>query len=111
MNENGKILAALLGGAALGAVLGVLFAPGSTARGKIVDSSRGFTDNLRDRVDQVKDVITDLGEKIMGNAENELADLTERGTGSNRGSSMDNTGTTGSRGGSKNNPSGNNYNL
>lgn len=53
MSENNKILLALLGGAAMGAALGLLFAPtdGKETRNKIADAAQ------------------DLGKKIMKKAE------------------------------------------
>lgn len=53
MSENNKILLALLGGAAMGAALGLLFAP---------------TDGKETR-EKVADAAQDLGKKIMKKAE------------------------------------------
>jgi gas vesicle protein len=54
---NGKLLAALLGGAAVGAALAVLFAPakGSELRNKIVEEAGGL-----------KDVITKVIKELHG---------------------------------------------
>ena len=64
MNENGKIVTGVLLGLAVGAVLGVLFAPdkGSETRKKI---SRGFQDKL----EEGKDALNDLRDRAMDKAE------------------------------------------
>ena len=51
-NNNGKIIAALLGGAVIGAALGILFAPerGSETRKKIFDSAKDLASNLEKRM-------------------------------------------------------------
>lgn len=51
MNENGKIILALLGGAALGTALGLLFAPdkGTETRKKILESAKKAVDDLKHR--------------------------------------------------------------
>jgi gas vesicle protein len=48
MSNNSKLLAAIIGGAAIGAVLGILFAPdkGSKTRSKIVDTARDLANSL-----------------------------------------------------------------
>lgn len=102
MNDNGKILAALLGGAALGAVLGILFAPekGTDFRQKMVDNGKGLGDNLLGRVDQVKEAITELSEKFLGGSE----ELAEAGAGKNGSISGNNSAGRGSK------TTGNSYN-
>jgi gas vesicle protein len=58
-NNNGKLLGALLIGAAIGGILGVLFAPekGADTRKKIFKGVKDMADNMKERVqDGVKDV-------------------------------------------------------
>ena len=52
MNNNGKLLAALLGGVAIGAVLGILFAPekGTETRKKIADNAKDFAGTLEKKI-------------------------------------------------------------
>jgi gas vesicle protein len=47
-NDNGKLITGLLIGAAVGAVLGLLLAPGkgSDTRKKVVDGAEGLADDL-----------------------------------------------------------------
>jgi len=51
-NSNGKVLLALLGGVALGAILGILFAPekGSETRKKMVDKAKKAGGQFRDKI-------------------------------------------------------------
>lgn len=53
--SNTKLLLALLGGAAAGAALGVLFAPekGSELRRNIADTARRITDTLLSKAEQL----------------------------------------------------------
>ena len=71
MSENGKILGALVLGAAAGAVLGMLFAPskGSELRDKIKDGTGDLIDELTEKIKQGKETLTDLKEKAMSKAE------------------------------------------
>ena len=54
MKDNGKLLTALLTGAAVGAVIGLLFAPGkgSETRKKIADSAERLADTIKDRAEE-----------------------------------------------------------
>jgi gas vesicle protein len=84
MSDNGKILGALVLGAAAGAVLGLLFAPskGSELRQKISDNTGDLIDELTDKIGEGKEMLAGLKEKAMtkadelkGRAEDELSNL------------------------------------
>ncbi|MES2285112.1 MAG: YtxH domain-containing protein [Bacteroidota bacterium] len=71
MTTNGKIIGALLIGAAAGAVLGLLFAPskGSELRQKIKDSTGDLADELSEKIKEGKDALSGLKERMMSEAE------------------------------------------
>lgn len=67
MNENGKVVAALLAGLAAGAVIGLLFAPekGSETRDKLNESLADLGDVLKERAEEQFDQLNELKEKLM----------------------------------------------
>jgi len=71
MSDNGKILGALLLGAAAGAVLGLLFAPskGSELRTKIKDNAEDLIDELTNKINEGKDALSGLTEKALAKAD------------------------------------------
>lgn len=56
-NNTGKLLGAILLGAAIGGAFGILFAPdkGSETRKKISTKGNDFTDAVKDKVNQIAD--------------------------------------------------------
>ncbi len=75
MNENGKIVTALLAGLAAGAVLGLLFAPdkGSETRDKIQDSLADLGDAIKERAEEQLDQLQDLKEKLVAAVKSKAA--------------------------------------
>jgi len=71
MSDNGKILGALLLGAAAGAALGLLFAPssGEELRKKIKDNSGDLMDELTDKINEGKEMLSGLKDKAMSKAD------------------------------------------
>jgi gas vesicle protein len=59
--EKGKIVVGVLGGIALGAVLGVLFAPekGSVTRRKISKKGEEYLDDIKDKFDEFLDNVSE----------------------------------------------------
>lgn len=64
MKDTGKILFAVLAGAAVGAAIGLLFAPekGSDTRKKIMDAADDLASNLKEKG---TDIVNDLKERIF----------------------------------------------
>lgn len=75
MSDNGKVLSALLLGAAAGAVMGLLFAPekGSNMRKKIQGEAEDLMDELSEKVKEAKETLAGLKGKAKSAAE-ELKD-------------------------------------
>lgn len=71
MSDNGKVLGALVLGAAAGAVLGLLFAPskGSELREKIRDNAEDLIGELKDKINEGKETLSELKEKVTSKAE------------------------------------------
>lgn len=75
-NDTGKIIMALLVGAAAGAALGILFAPakGEETRKKLVDGANDLASQLKDKG---MDAFNDLKDKVTGFAANGESESTK----------------------------------
>ena len=73
MNNNVKILAALLGGIAVGAAIGILFAPdkGSETRKKMADAAKGFGDKAKEKVKEGMKMASGFRPKVNNEVEDQ----------------------------------------
>jgi gas vesicle protein len=71
MNTASKILLAALGGAVIGAAIGILFAPdkGSETRRKMSDAAKDFSDKAKDKVKEGMKMASGFKNKMNGEAE------------------------------------------
>ena len=71
-----KIILGVLGGVAVGALLGVLFAPdkGDKTRKKIMDKSNDYADELKDKLDTLLGTINRQYENIWKEGESLIAE-------------------------------------
>ena len=71
-----KIILGVLGGVAVGALLGVLFAPekGDKTRKKIIDKSNDYADELKDKLDTLLGTVNQKYEKICKGGESLIAE-------------------------------------
>jgi gas vesicle protein len=67
MNDNTKIVAALLAGLAAGAALGILFAPetGADTRDKLNDALKNLGDSIKDRAAEEIDNLSNFKETVV----------------------------------------------
>jgi gas vesicle protein len=77
MNDNSKVLVALLAGLAAGAALGLLFAPekGSDTRDKLGQSLKDFGDSIKDRAAEEINNLSNLKEKVVDSIKSKLRDV------------------------------------
>ena len=71
MNSSSKVLLAILGGVAVGAVIGILFAPGkgSDTRKKVADAAKDFTDMATEKMKEGMKMASGFKSKVNGEAE------------------------------------------
>jgi gas vesicle protein len=69
--RTGKVLLGTLAGLAIGAIAGILFAPekGSTTRKQIMDKGDDYVDELKSKVDEFSDSLTEKFKSTKEDAE------------------------------------------
>lgn len=70
--KTDKVILGILGGVAVGALLGILFAPekGDKTRKRVMDKSNDYADELKDKLDTLLGTMTNKYEKIWKEGEN-----------------------------------------
>lgn len=74
MNDNSKVLAALLAGLAAGAAIGILFAPekGTETRDKLNDSLKNLGDSIKDRAADEIGNLSEFKDKVVESIKTKL---------------------------------------
>lgn len=74
MNDNTKIVVALLAGLAAGAALGILFAPdkGEETRDKLTESLKNLGDSIKETAATEIDNLVDLKDKVVENIKSKI---------------------------------------
>ncbi|MFD0795099.1 YtxH domain-containing protein [Mucilaginibacter litoreus] len=74
MNDNTKVVVALLAGIAAGAALGILFAPdkGSDTRDKLSESLNNLGDSIKETAAAEIDKLVGLKDKVVENIKNKV---------------------------------------
>ncbi|MFN7043604.1 MAG: YtxH domain-containing protein [Flavobacterium sp.] len=77
--KNSNVLLGVLGGVAIGAVLGVLFAPakGSETRKKIADKGGDLTDSIKESVNKFSEKIAQTVDGFKNETNDIIADAKE----------------------------------
>jgi len=77
MNDNSKVVVALLAGLAAGAALGILFAPdkGSDTRDKLGQSLKDFGDSIKERAADEINNLSSLKDKVVNSIKGKLRDV------------------------------------
>jgi gas vesicle protein len=77
MENSGKIVGALILGAAVGAALGILFAPdkGTETRKKLFNGAKDMADNLTDKIKEGASKFRDKADDFADLAENKASEF------------------------------------
>lgn len=77
MNDNSKVVVALLAGLAAGAALGILFAPdkGTDTRDKLGQSLKDFGDSIKERAADEINSLSGLKDKVVNSIKGKLRDV------------------------------------
>lgn len=80
MNSTGKVLLAIIGAAAAGAIIGMLVAPekGSDLRKKIADTTGDWSSQLSQLLAQGKEQLQNLKTTATNETENAASDASDR---------------------------------
>lgn len=81
MNDNTKVLVALMAGVAAGAALGILFAPdkGSETRDRLNDALKNLGDTIKDRAAEEIENLTAFRDKVVDEVKTRFNSASEEG--------------------------------
>ena len=73
--KSSNVLLGVLAGAAVGALMGILFAPekGSKTRRQMVSKGEDYADDLKEKIDEILESITEKYEKTRKDAEDYIS--------------------------------------
>lgn len=73
--ESGKVMLGVLGGLAVGVLLGVLFAPakGSKTRKRILNKGKGYANGLKDKFEKIYKEGADKYNGLLSEAKDEIS--------------------------------------
>jgi gas vesicle protein len=79
MNSS-KVLLGVLGGVAAGAIAGILFAPakGSKTRQRIMKKGKNYSDDLKNKFEELYENVTDKYENILSDAKEMVSNNTDK---------------------------------
>jgi gas vesicle protein len=79
MNSS-KVLLGVLGGLAAGAIAGILFAPakGSKTRRRIMKKGKNYSDDLKNKFEELYENVTDKYESILTDAKEMVSNTTDK---------------------------------
>lgn len=79
MNDNSKVVVALLAGIAAGAALGILFAPerGTETRDKLTDALKNLGDSIKDSAAEEIDKLTEMKDKFVDSIKSKVSKTEE----------------------------------
>jgi len=77
MNDNSKVVIALLAGLAAGAALGLLFAPdkGSETRDRLSESLKDFGDAIKEKAANEIDNLSSLKDRVVDSIKGKIRDV------------------------------------
>jgi len=72
--KTGKLVLGVLGGAAVGAAIGVLLAPdkGSETRKKLMDAGKNYAGDWKNKLDGMRQAATDKYDNFVSDAKNSV---------------------------------------
>ncbi|MBP6425785.1 MAG: YtxH domain-containing protein [Flavobacterium sp.] len=76
--ESNKVVVGVIAGVAIGALVGVLFAPakGSKTRKRVMNKATAYKDELQSKIEDLVDGVSDQYDALLHDVQNEHSDHT-----------------------------------